>query len=233
MIIKLSMKSHSVLRLRTSPRTLLLAASLCALSGLPAFAGGKKLPPAGSASSYVVFDAHPAEHVTLAIDPCTEPKDCDFFRLPYLRHSLIPVRLIITNDSDAALSLDAARMQFLTANGDKLPAANLDDLNRRLFSTKQAMGSKVPLTNIRIHHAPIDKKITQDDQDFGFSTTTVAPHSTLAGYLFYDVKDLDDPPLKDAEIYVKTIRTASGKELFAFSLPFNKWLATQKPQPKP
>jgi hypothetical protein len=50
----------------------------------------------------------------------------------------------------------------------------------------------------------------------------------LAGYLFYDVKDLDEPPLKDAEIYIKMIHTSGGKELFAFSIPFNKWLTAQK-----
>jgi len=33
--------------------------------------------------------------------------------------------------------------------------------------------------------------------DFGFQATTVEPHSTLAGYLFYDIRDLDDPVLKD------------------------------------
>ena len=92
------------------------------------------------------------------------------------------------------------------------------------------MGTKIPLTNIPIHHAPIDKKITQDDDDFGFKGTTVAPHSTSAGYLFYDVKDLEDDsnasPLKNAQIYVKMIHTSGGKQLEAFSIPFNKWLNT-------
>jgi hypothetical protein len=195
---------------------------------LPIHAGEKKAPPPRPAREYPAFDTHPQEHVTVAIDPCTEPRNCDFFRMPYIRHSLIPVRVIITNDSDSPLDLNEARMQFISADRDKFPAATLDDLNRRLFSTKQAKGSKVPLIPIPIHHAPIDKKITQDDDDFGFKSTTVTAHSTLAGYLFYDVKDLDDPPLKDAEIYIKMIHTAGGKELFAFSLPFNKWLASQK-----
>ena len=122
-------------------------------------------------------------------------------------------------------------MQFISANNDKLPAATLDDINRRLFNTKQAKGTKVPLIPIPIHHAPVDKKITEDDDDFGFKSTAIAPHSTLAGYLFYDVKDLDEPPLKDAEIYVKMVRTAAGKELFAFSIPFNKWLKANAANP--
>ena len=225
MIINLSMKSHILHTLRTS----LLVAAVSASLPLSLHASGKKAPPVLPASQYPAFDTHAQEHVSVAIDPCTEPRNCDFFRLPYIRHSLIPVRVIITNDSDTALNLNEARMQLITANNDKFPAATLDDINRRLFSTKQAKGGHIPLTPIPLHHAPIDKKITQDDDDFGFKSTTVAPHSTLAGYLFYDVKDLDDPPLKGAELYVKMIQTAAGKELFAFSIPFNKALATHKP----
>jgi hypothetical protein len=197
---------------------------------LPGFAGGKKIDPPKPANQYVAFDSHPQEHVSVAIDPCTEVRSCDFFRLPYIRHSMIPVRVIITNDSDSALDLSQARMQFIARDGEKYPAANLDDLNRRLFSTKAAVGRKVPIVPIPIpiHHPPVDKKITQDDDDFGFKTTTVAAHSTIGGYLFYDIKDLEDPALKGAEIYVKMIHTAGGKELFAFSIPFDKWLNTRK-----
>lgn len=218
------MKSYFFRTLRTS----LLLFAIVALPLASVQAGSKKAPPARPAREYPAFDVHPQEHVAIAIDPCNDPRDCDFFRLPYIRHSLIPVRVIITNDSDTALNLEEVRMQFISANNDKLPAATLDDINRRLFSTKEAKGTKVPLIPLTIHHPPVDKKITQDDQDFGFQSTTVAPHSTVAGYLFYDVKDLDDPPLKGAEIYIKMIHTAAGKELFAFSIPFNKWLAAQK-----
>lgn len=226
MIINLSMKSH----IRFTLRTLLVVVFISGALAVPSRAADKKAPPARSASEYPAFDTHPQEHVTVAIDPCTEPRDCDFFRLPYIRHSLIPVRVIITNNSDAPLALDEARMQFITASKDKFPAATLDDINRRLFSAEKAAGRRVPIVPIPIpgRRTPIDKKITQDDDDFGFKSTTVTAHSTLAGYLFYDVKDLDEPPLRDAEIYIKMIHTSGGKELFAFSIPFNKWLTAQK-----
>jgi hypothetical protein len=228
MIINLSMKSHRF------PKIGLFLALVSCLLPATLYGGDKKhtAPPAKPADQYTAFDSHPNEHVTVAADPCDDSKDCSFFRLPYIRHSFIPVLVVFTNDSDTPLSLDDARIQFISSNNDVIPAATLDDINRRLFSTKAAAGSKVPLPApipaITVHHSGIDKQITEDDKDFGFSGTTVNPHSTLAGYLFYDVRNLDDPALKGATLYVKMVHTLDGKkQLFAFSVPFDKWLAAK------
>jgi hypothetical protein len=207
-----------------------LATAILCLTPL-ARAADKSPAPAKPAAQYAAFDAHPNEQVTIAAEPCDDPKLCSFFRLPYIQHGLLPIRVIITNDSDHALSLEDARMQFISANNDKIPAATEDDLNRRLFTIRSAEGTKIPIIPITIHH-PVDKKITQDDNDFGFRSTVVEPHSTLAGYLFYDIKDLDDPALKGAELYVKMVHTLDGAhELFAFSIPFDKWLAANPNAP--
>jgi hypothetical protein len=218
------MNSHRSLAILS--KSLLCAVTFAALAA-PALANDKKAPPPKPASQYAAFDAHADEHVTIAADPCTDQRDCSFFRLPYIQHGLLPVRVIITNDSDTALSLEEVRIQFITVNKDVMPAATLEDINRRLFNSHSAAyGTKIPLTNIPIHHAPVDKKITEDDNDFGFQGTTVNAHSTLAGYLFYDVKDLDDPALKGASLYLKMIYTLDRKkQLFAFTIPFDKWLA--------
>jgi hypothetical protein len=244
MIINLAMKSH---RFHQIPflvvTTTCLLAVTCVASDKP-----RKAPPPNPANQYAAFDAHPKEQVTVAAEPCNDPKDCSFFRLPYVQHGLLPIRVIFTNDSDTELSLDDVRIQFISVNNDKIPAATLDDINRRLFSTHDAVGTKVPLVPLTIHHPAVDKKITEDDNDFGFSTTTVKPHSTLAGYLFYDVRPLDEYPLKGAELYIKMVYAApdkdgNKKQLFDFNIPFNKWLAAQTeskpsekaadPSPKP
>jgi hypothetical protein len=194
-------------------------------------ASDKTAPPANPANQYAAYDAHSSEHVTIAAEPCDDPKVCSFFRLPYIQHDLLPVRVVITNDSDAALSLEDARIQFISANNDKIPAATEDDINRRLFTIKSAEGTKIPIIPITIHH-PVDKKISQDDDDFGFKSTVVHPHTTLAGYLFYDIKNLDEPALKGAELYVKMVHTLDNtKELFAFSIPFDKWLSANPNAP--
>jgi hypothetical protein len=110
-------------------------------------------------------------------------------------------------------------------------------------TTTFSAGSFLPRTSkapITLHDKPVDKQITEDEKDFGFSGTTVNAHSTLAGYLFYDVRQLDDYPLKGAELFVKMVYTVPGKEgnkkeLFDFNIPFDKWLAAQgeKPADKP
>jgi len=237
MIINLAMKSH-----RFPQIPLLLVTTTCLFAVIASAADkARKAPPAKPASQYAAFDPHPKENVTVAAEPCDDPKDCDFFRLPYVQHGFIAVRVIFTNDSDTALSLDDARIQFISVNNDKIPAATDDDIQRRLFSSKSIKGRKVPLPaplpSITLHDKPVDKQITQDEDDFGFKSTTVNPHSTLAGYLFYDVRQLDDQPLKGAELFVKMVYTVADKDgnkkqLFDFNIPFDKWLAAQ-PGPKP
>jgi hypothetical protein len=241
MIINLAMKSHLF------PQIPLLVVTTTCLLAVTSFASDKprKAPPAKPANQYAAFDAHPKEQVTVAADPCEDPKDCEFFRLPYIQHGFIPVRVIFTNDGDIALSLDDARIQFISVNNDKIPAATDDDIQRRLFSTKGAAGRKyplpLPLPPVTVHDKPVDKQITQDENDFGFKSTTVNAHSTLAGYLFYDVRQLNDYPLRGAELYIKMVHTlpdkdGNQKELFDFNIPFDKWLAAQfpaKPSEKP
>ena len=203
--------------------------------------GGDKprpAPPVKPAVEYPLHDVHENEKVTVAADPCTEEENCKFFRLAYVSHGFLPVRVIVTNDRDEAVILDDVRIQFLPAEGDKEPAASDEDLNRRFFSKKYAEGTKIPLIPVTIHKEPIDKKIVSDDEDFGFQSTTVPPHSTRAGYVFYDTRGIDDPVLKGSELYVKMMHYvdahAEKHELFGFSLPFNTWLAVQpKVEKKP
>src|SRR6187402_779456 len=213
--------------LSTPFRLFLLTPLAAMLLAVPAFAA-KKAPLALAATAYPAHETHEKEHVTIAAEPFDVRGEGDFFRLDYLGHSVLPVRLVIANDSDTPLDLNQARIQFIAADGTKLPAATPDELNRRLFRFKDIKEKHIPGTPIAYRPTPVDKKILEDDKDFGFSQTVIAPHTTASGFLFYDIKDLDDPPLRGAELYVKMIHAkAEGKdnELFGFSVPFDKYLA--------
>ena len=143
----------------------------------------------------------------------------------------MPIRVIVTNDSNDAVSLDDARILFVAADNYVENAATDDDLQRRLFSKKSVAGTKIPMPgpipSITIHHPPVDKTILADDADFGFESTTVAAHTTAAGYLYYDTRSIDDPVLDHATLELRKVRFAStNKTLDTFEIAL-------KPAPTP
>jgi len=213
------------------PRTYLALCQLLLLNA-PALADKPRHPPpARSANTYECQDSHPNELVTIAAEPGDTPATRPNTRLDYFSHGLLPVRVIVTNDSDFAVSLDDARIPLLTADNTPVLAATLDDLQRRMFTIKSATGSKVPLPlpiPVPITHgkSAIDKKILADDADFSFATTTVKPHTTVSGYLFYDIEGLNAPPdpadLTHATLELRKVRfLASGKYLDSFEIPLH------------
>ncbi|MFC6646660.1 hypothetical protein ACFQBQ_13900 [Granulicella cerasi] len=180
------------------------------------------------AAQYAMHDEHKQEHVTIAAEPGDNKETRPDTRLDYLGHQMMPIRVIVTNDSEKPITLSDARIDFITGDSTKVLAATPDDLNRRFFEMKQAGPKKIPLPgplpSITYHKKPIDTKILADDADFGFKTTTVKPHETVAGYLFYDMQGLDTPVLKNATLELRKVRWVSGENqqgdaLDSFEIP--------------
>jgi hypothetical protein len=181
-------------------------------------------PPAGAASSYPAFDAHPEEHVTIAADPYDTREKASCFRIDYLKLGFLPIRIIVTNDGDKPINLEQARIHFISAGGDKIPAAEPEDVERRATKVKNpASGAKLPIPGLNKPKSK-DPKIEADFHEFEYQAIVVEAHTTRAGFLFYDVDDLDHP-LKGAKLYLRRLQSADGKELFYFEIPFDKYLA--------
>lgn len=186
--------------------TLTLAAPLAARADKP-----RKAPPPLPAAQYASHDTH--EQVTIAADPGDNKDSAPHTRIDYLAHGFMPIRIIVTNDSSQPLSLDDARILFVAANDVAENAATQDDLDRGIFQLRNVKGKKyplpAPLPPITRKPKPVDSQIEADDKDFGFKSSTVEPHSTAAGWLYYDIRDLDRDPLKGATIELRKVRWAS------------------------
>ena len=185
----------------------------------------RKPPPALSAQEYPMHDAHDSERVTIAAEPGDTKETRPNTRLNYFDHDMMPIRIIVTNDSEFALTLDDARIHLITGDETVVPAATDDDLQRRMVTLGSSKGTKIPLPMplppITVHH-DIDKKIVDDENDFGFQTTTIKPHTTVAGYLFYDMQGLDPPVLAKATLELRKVRFAiSNKALDSFEIPLS------------
>jgi hypothetical protein len=206
-------------------RRFLIATLTCGLLLLyTRFVGAEHAPPpAGPASSYPAFETHADEHVTIAADPYNTKEKASCFRIDYLKYGFMPIRIIITNDGDKPINLEQARIHFITASGDKIPAAEAEDVERRTTDVKNPGGPKIAVPGLPKPKSK-NSKVDEDFQEFEYQALVVEPHTTRAGFLFYDVENLSNP-LKGAKLYLRRLQASDGNELLYFEVPFDKYLA--------
>jgi hypothetical protein len=199
---------------------------------LPIAASDHTQPPVQPATSFPAMELHANEHVAIAVVPYDTKERESIFRVEYVEHGVMPVRVIVSNLGDRPISLRDARILFETSTGDRIQAAEPEDVER-LMTKKDRMGSKIPMPGPLppIHTKPkgSNSEIEQDFDTFEYSALAVEPHTTRAGFLFYIVEGLNHP-LVDAKLYVRAIRDADGNELFYFEIPFNKYLQSKSTQ---
>jgi hypothetical protein len=207
----------------------LLASSILLLVALPAAAGDHTPPPVRPAQSYAAVEVHTQERVAIAAEPYDTKEKESIFRVDYLKHGFMPVLLTITNLGDHPISLNDARILFETASGDTVQAAEPEDVLRTM-SRAQRQGRTIPipapLPGLHIKTKGDYQAIQDDFNTFEYKSIVVDPHSTQAGFLFYDVEGLAHP-LQGAHLYVREVRNANGKELFSFEVPFDKYLQSK------
>jgi hypothetical protein len=202
-----------------------LGALLGVLLGVPLARAEKARvpPPSHLATSYEMRDSHAG--VTIAAVPGDTKDTQPNTRLDYYDHGMMPIRVIVTNDTEFDVELDQARIDFIAGDNTVVQAATLDDLDRRLFSFKSATGTRLPLglpIPITVGKKDVNKKIEQDDHDFGFQTTRVKPHATVAGWLYYDMQQAPSPFLDHATLELRRVRfVGSGKVLDSFEIPLH------------
>ncbi|MGA9670307.1 MAG: hypothetical protein WBQ94_13935 [Terracidiphilus sp.] len=199
---------------------------------LPAMAADHTPPPVQPATSFAAVEVHDDEKVAIAAEPYDTKEKSAIFRVDYLSHGVMPVRLIVSNNGNRPISLRDARILFLTAAGDKIQAAEPEDVER-LMTRKEREGSKLPMPGpipaIKLKPKASNKEIEQDFDTFEYQALVVEPHTTRAGFLFYDVSELDHP-LRGAKLHLHLLRNAEGNELFYFEIPFDKYLTSKSNQ---
>jgi hypothetical protein len=199
---------------------------------LPAMASNHTPPPVQPASTFAAVEVHDDEKVAIAAEPYETAEKEAIFRVDYLSHGVMPIRLIVTNNGNRPIRLSDARILFMTAAGDSIQAAEPEDVER-LMTRKEREGGKIPLPgplpNIKLKAKASNKDIEADFDTFGYQALVVEPHSTRAGFLFYDLSGLDNP-LQGAKLHLRKLLDADGNELFYFEIPFDKYLKSKSSQ---
>ena len=197
---------------------------LSGLVGLPLLCMAAKefsMPKVQPAASYPAHDYHSKEKVTVALDPYDAAPKANVFVVPYHDLNLLPVLLIVTNDSDQPVELSRMKAELVTGDGDKLTPSNEDDVYRRV-SHPTSSGARLPLPfpTKRVKGGVNNKQFTEIDTA-QFKAKAVEPLSSQAGFLFFDISDVKNP-LRGARFYLTGVRDSSGNDLMYFEVPLEK-----------
>ena len=199
---------------------------------LPAVAANHSAPPVQPATAFAAVEVHEKEKVAIAAEPYDTKQKESIFRVDYLGHGVMPVRLIITNNGDKPISLRDARILFQTRSGERIQAAAPEDVER-LMTRKEREGGRIPmpgpLPTIKLKPKASNKDIEEDFNQFEFGALVVEAHTTRAGFLFYDVSQLADP-LSGSKLHLHKLMDSDGRELFFFEIPFDKYVQSKSSQ---
>jgi hypothetical protein len=222
---------HNCNNMTKHPGSYIWAGILLALF-VPVFCLAAKefsMPKAQPAFSYPAHDHHANENVTVAIDPYDTPTKASIFLVNYRQHELLPVLLIITNDSAEPIQLVNMKTELVTADRTKLTPDNEDDIFRRI-SHPNASGTRYPMPfPTPKAKGGVNSKEMNEIQSAQFRAKAVEPHGSQVGFLFFDVSDVPNP-LAGARFYLTGVRNSSGNELMYFEVPLDKYLDSVKPR---
>jgi len=206
------------------PQRILIFLLLATVLGAAGDKPSATLQRATHAKTYPAHETHDDEGVSIAIDPFDMPDKTASFRVKYKENDFLPVRLIVSNDSDKTVMLDDLKIYYVTVDRKKLEPASSDDLYRRLARTGYIPEKKppVPLPLPRKNKPSVPKESMMEIDSMQFSPVPVTAHSTNGGFLFFDISGIETPE-GGAHVYLSGIKI-NGKELFYFDIPLEKYL---------
>ena len=186
------------------------------------------MPSAKAAKAYPAHDEHPTEGVTVAADPYDTSEKTGIFTAHYRDEGFLPIFVVISNDTDQPVSLSSMEAQFVTSNRTKLVPSSTDDIYRRLSHPSSNGGRTYPLPFPTKKVKGGVSKETQDEITTSqFNAKAVEPHSTQAGFMFFDVTGVSDP-MSGSRLFLTGVRDAKGNELLYFEIPMEKYLNAPK-----
>jgi hypothetical protein len=203
-------------------------AAFVLLSCLSAMAGKDfVMPAARPAHAYPAHEEHGDEKITVAVDPYDMGDKAQIFSVNYREYDYLPVFLIVTNDGDQPVSLGGMNVELVTVHREKLGAATVDDLLRRMSHPQRndrPSPLPIPLPGSRKVKGTVSGKTMDEINRAMFSARAIEPHTTRAGFVFFDVSDISTP-LAGANFYLTGVADAGGNELMYFEVPMEKYLS--------
>ncbi len=207
--------------------TVLIAMMICSVSILAA--KHFSMPAAHPAKSYPAHDEHANEGVTVGLDPYDMADKASIFSIRYSDIGILPVFVVVTNDSNQPISLTDASAQFVTVTRTKISPATEDDIYRRI-SNPSASGAPSRLPWPKKVKGAVSPEALEEMHNSQFAARAVEPHSSQSGFMFFDVSGISTP-LAGANFYLTGVHDSKGNDLMYFEIPLEKYLSAPASKP--
>jgi hypothetical protein len=178
--------------------------------------GDSKFSP-GAASSYSTKQTNDKVTVAVTAYDTEELAHTAFGKLNPNQYGVLPVLVIIQNDTDQALKLDALEAQYTAAGGDRVdatPAADIQVLGgspRPKLTGPNAGPVQLPRKKYK---NPLN---TLEIQGRGFSVRLLPAHEAANGFFYFQTEHRPG-----AKFYLSGIKeAATGKALLYFEIPLD------------
>ena len=167
----------------------------------------------GPASSYQAKQTN--EKITVAVSAydTEELAHTAFGKLDPNQYGVLPVLVIIQNDTDQAMKLEHLDVQYTTFDGQRVEATPPYDVQTLGGGRRPSLPNGTPLPRIK-HKSPLNS-VEIDERSF--AAKMLPPHESANGFFYFQTEHRPG-----AKFYLSGIKVASsGKDVLFFEVPLD------------
>ena len=170
----------------------------------------------GPASSYPARQANDKVTVAVAAYDTEELAHTAFGKLNPNQYGVLPVLVIIQNDTDQALKLDQIEVEYTGPQNRHVEATPASDIQTLGGPPRQpSMPSSSPLPPLRKHKNPLS---AWEIEGRAFAAKMLPPHESANGFFYFQTTHLPG-----SKLYLTGIKVAAtGKDILFFEIPFDQ-----------
>jgi hypothetical protein len=166
----------------------------------------------GPAASYPAKQTN--DHVTVAVVAydTEELAHTAFGKLNPNQYGVLPVLVIIQNDTDQALKLDHLDVEYTGIDGRRVEATPADEVKTLGGTERPGVPVATPIPIHRKHKNPLD---VWEIDGRSFAAKLLPPHESANGFLYFQTTHRPG-----SKFYLTGIKVAAtGQDIFYFEIP--------------
>jgi len=170
----------------------------------------------GPVSSYPNQQTNDKVTLAAAVYNTEELAHTAFGKLDPNRYGVLPVLVIIQNDTDQALKLDHLEVEYTGADKQHVEATPAEEVQTLGGPPKTpSMGNGSPLPKLRKHNNPLG---AWEIEGRAFAAKMIPPHESANGFFYFQTEHRPG-----AKFYLTGIKVAAtGKDVFFFEVGLDK-----------